>query len=707
MPNVPRAFASRLLRGLGLVGAGLLGFLVVIAATGWLYLLRPQLLGLKPRVRDALPLDQLAGHSSVSLLLFILTWGFASAAIGAIAALARVERLTAGLLAALLTGAWIYASTGISIAIVRQIPVKNAFSAVAHSPSLYLAALLCGLGGALFGRAPRRAMHQVPTILAFFVATAGVVDITSAMTPALANHLHTVQDMTLNIVPRLATALVVPAGLALIVLARGLTRRRRRAWQLTVFIVFAAAALHMLKGLDYEEAIANTLLGVALVARRHDFAGRGDPAVRKYVLLRLPLYTAAIYLYGFVALWINRIAADRPFTLRFALDETSRALIGLNIRGSAHLSGFFGDWFPLSVLLAGVTAALSLLWMWLKPWRFGTRQHAVDRERAYNIVEAWGTDTLAPFTLRQDKTYFFGEDGRSFLAYVVVAGVAVVSGDPIGPSGSFAKLLRRFVTFASERDWRIAVLGASERFLGLYRELGLRSLYHGDEAVVDVCSFSLEGRAIRKVRQSVSRLERAGYSKEILYAGEIDEQARADLEEIAEIWKGGGGQKGFAMELDTLFRLEGEDSLFVIGRDDRGAVKGFLHFAVARPGRAISLSSMPRLPDTPNGFNEWLICESVAWAQEHEFDQVSLNFAPFAAVLGSEEPLAPGRRIERRVLLSLKGRFQLDNLLIFSRKFFPRWNRRFVVYERFTDLPRVGIAGLAAEGYLSLPGARR
>ncbi|MGC9974342.1 MAG: hypothetical protein ABSC36_02975 [Gaiellaceae bacterium] len=405
MPSLLRALVDRLLRGLGLIGAGLFGLLVVIAATGWLYLLRPRLSGLGPGVRDALPLDQLAGHSNVSLLLFILTWGFAGAAIGGIAALARIERLTAGFLAALLTGAWIYASTGISIAIVRQIPVKNAFSAVVHSPSLYLAALLCGLGGALFGRAPRRAMRQAPTILAFFVAAAGVVDVTSAMTPALAGHLHTMQDLTLNIVPRLATALVVPAGLALIVLARGLMRRRRRAWQLTVFIVFAAAALHMLKGLDYEEAIANTLLGVALVARRHDFAGRGDPSTRRYVFLRLPLYVVAIYLYGFIALWINRMAADRPFTLSFALDETSRALIGLNIRGSAHLGGFFGEWFPLSVLLAGVAAVLSLLWTWLKPWRFGAKQHAAERERAHSIVGAWGMDTLAPFTLRRDKTY--------------------------------------------------------------------------------------------------------------------------------------------------------------------------------------------------------------------------------------------------------------------------------------------------------------
>src|SRR5207253_429041 len=82
-----------------------------------------------------------------------------------------------------------------------------------------------------------------------------------------------------------------------------------------------------------------------------------------------------------------------------------------------------------------------------------------------------------------------------------------------------------------------------------------------------------------------------------------------------------------------LFRLEDDDAVFVIGRDGGGTPAGFLHFAVSRAGSALSLSSMPRLRTTPNGFNEWLVCESVAWAREHGFERLSLNFAPFAALL--------------------------------------------------------------------------
>jgi lysyl-tRNA synthetase class 2 len=116
---------------------------------------------------------------------------------------------------------------------------------------------------------------------------------------------------------------------------------------------------------------------------------------------------------------------------------------------------------------------------------------------------------------------------------------------------------------------------------------------------------------------------------------------------------------------------------------------------------------MPRRRATPNGLNEWLICETIAWAREQGFARVSLNFAPFAALLAPETELTALQGVQRRALLTLKGHFQLDNLLAFNRKFLPCWDRRFVVYERRRDLPRVGIAALAAEAYLPFQGMRK
>jgi len=179
---------------------------------------------------------------------------------------------------------------------------------------------------------------------------------------------------------------------------------------------------------------------------------------------------------------------------------------------------------------------------------------------------------------------------------------------------------------------------------------------------------------------------------------------RAELEAIAQAWRGDAPERGFTMACDALFGLD--EAVFVIGYGPDGAPRGFLHFAYSDWGRALSLSSMPRLRDTPNGFNEWLVCETVAWARAHGVRRISLNFAPFAALLSPEAELNALQKAERQALLALKGRFQLDNLLLFNRKFLPGWERRFVVYERRRDLPRVGVAALAAEAYLPFAGKR-
>ena len=687
------------------VGATLAGLAVLLSASGWLYLIRPHdgIPFAGPPIGDALPLDELSKHSAVSLSVFALVWGVAALLLALIARAVRIERLTAALLLALLVGLWGYLETGTSLLIVRQVPAHEAFAAASRLQSVLIPAALAGFAAALLAVGRPRSRPRAPMALAWFVAAAGVLDVLDGITPEHGQGF--VEQYAPSAVHPYAAALVAPTGIVLLLLARGLARRKRRAWQLATALLCASAALDAFHGFNHG-AVAAVLVAIALVARRHDFDGRGDPEAHPRVLARAAFFLALVYAYGAAALWVNRLTADQPYTLGFAFRETSLALVGAHVRGSAHLVGSFGDWFPLSVLILGLAGIVSLLSVWLAPWRHRVRQEARERELARDLVSAFGEDTLAPFVLRGDKSYFFSPDERAFLAYRVVGGVAVVSGDPIGAHDAFAPLVASFVRFAHLRDWRIAILGASERCLGLYREHGLHALYHGDEAVLDVASFSLEGRAIRKVRQSVHRLEKAGYAARALRPAELGPDLRAELEEVARAWRGGEPNRGYAMALDTLFRLE-DEALFVAAFDAEGRVRGFLHFAVCERAHALSLSSMPRFRDTPNGLNEWLVCETVEWARGHGFERISLNFAPFAALLAPGAELTATGKLQRRALLGLKGHFQLDNLLLFNRKFFPRWQPRFVVYERRRDLPRVSVAALAAEAYLPWGGRER
>jgi lysyl-tRNA synthetase class 2 len=362
--------------------------------------------------------------------------------------------------------------------------------------------------------------------------------------------------------------------------------------------------------------------------------------------------------------------------------------------------GGIGD-HPLVTTLAIVGAAAVV--RSLGPWKERGQCLEHDRRRAQALVAVYGSDTLAPFALRGDKRIFLSDDQRAFLAYRVVAGVALVSGDPVGDAAAFDGLLRRFHDHAATRGWIVAALGVSGTGLTLWRSHGFHAHYTGDEAVVDPRTFSLEGRSIRKVRQSVTRLRKAGYHVELRRSADVDDALAARLVAIAERWRGNRRETGFSMAYQSARVDRDRDDLYAIAMDPWGEPAGFLHLAYAPAGRALSLSSMRRLDGTPNGLNEFLICETLAWAAEAGLTAVSLNFAAFAAILDPPGPVDRITAMERRVLQHLSGRFQLERLLRFSRKFEPAWNPRYAVYPTVRALPRVALAAMIAEAYVAPP----
>ncbi len=475
------------------------------AATGWLYLVRPALPG--PRLGEALPLDELAKHSSAPLLWFAVVWLVAAIALGLYARSSGFERLTSALLLGVGIGLFGYLQTGVSIAVVRQVSLRDALDSAARLQSVYLPAAFVALAVAALAPARNRG-RRAPLLVATVVAVGAVLNLVHTILPG--DDTGLLHSFTPDAVGPLARAAGALAGVALLVAARGLARRRQRAWQVATVVAGASTALHVLNGLNHG-TLASAIVLVLLVARRHDFDRPGDASTRHMIVARVALASASIAFFAIVALWVNQTAADQPLTLQFTLREMLGGLLGLNLHGSPHLSGSFGYWFPLSLLLLGIAATAWIVAGWLAPWRYRVGQQERERAIARALVHAWGVDTLAPFVLRADKSYFFNADETAFLAYRVVGCVAIVSGDPIGPRERLDDLVSAFVELAHARDWRVAILGASEGFLPLYAARGLHALYHGDEAVVETASFALDGRAIRKVRQSVHRLEHAGY----------------------------------------------------------------------------------------------------------------------------------------------------------------------------------------------------
>jgi lysyl-tRNA synthetase, class II len=445
-------------------------------------------------------------------------------------------------------------------------------------------------------------------------------------------------------------------------------RRKRRAWQLAVALVAASALAHLAKGLDFEEAFFSLFVLAALWRHRGEFTAPGDPdAVR-------PTFQAVAGVGGAALLLTLRVWE----TFGPVADLTEDAL---------------------AVLAAAL--AVRAVYLWLRPIAHRVEQTVEQRARAVRLVAEHGRDSLSYFSLRRDKSYFFSPTGRSFLAYRVVNGTALVSGDPIGERGEVQELLAEFRRLAQSRGWRFAVVGAGAEALPVYHALGLRSIYLGDEAVVDPSAFSLEGRKIRKVRQSVTRLDRGGFRVRILAPDAVDAGLRRELAAVSNAWRGAWPERGFGMAMDALFAYE--DSVLAVAEAPDGRVGGFVQLVPAPASGGWSLATMRRRPGTPNGLTEFLLVRVLEWAREQGVSEVSLNFAVFGQVLRGRSG-AFWRRSLRAVLMKLDRLFQLDRLLSFTAKFGPSWRARYICIERLSDFPLVGLAYLHAESLLTPPG---
>ena len=550
---------------------------------------------------------------------------------------------------------------------------------------------------------PLRAVHRadpLPQVAALTAGLAGLVNLASAATPNLAWRNHVLLQVEPFEALKLSHAAAIPASMLLLVTAPYLWRRRQGALRLALALLLGLTALDLLKGLDVEAAAGSVGAAVVLWLGRHSFCVRHDPDTLRAALRRVPLLAAASLLLCGLAMWI---AAPESAGFGTILRATGDALLWqvgpLDFhRELGHLDEAIG--------FAGLLTLVWCAYVLFRPLAVPRVLPGIEvRRAARDVVRRHGSDTLAYFKLRRDQHYLFSPDRQAFLGYRVEAGVLLVSGDPVGPEAAIPSLLRELSLFAETRGLRLAALGAGELIRPLWEQLGLRSMYLGDEAVVETGSFSLEGRAIRKVRQSVTRLEKHGYRAELVRLGQLSDAELAELEAVSVSWRRGDVERGFTMSLDELRREDHGDSLVVLGRDAEGHIGGFLHFAPSYGRAAVSLSLMRRRRDTPNGLMEFLVARGLELLRERGVEEASLNFAAFARFVHA--PRGWGERVAGRGLLIADAFFQIERLHRFNAKFFPRWEPRYLMYERVQALPRVGLAALWVEGQLPKPGPPR
>lgn len=534
---------------------------------------------------------------------------------------------------------------------------------------------------ARLGAALGRLTEQLtPRVLASFVFLGGVVLLFSGATPAAAGRLNALhRRLPLGVIETSHfVGSIVGAGLLLV--SQGLSRRLNAAYYVAVAGVAVGIAASLLKGGDYEEALL--LSALLLVLRRARPAFDREAAFFEtrfsvgWVCAVLATVAASVWL-GFFA--FKHVEYSNELWWTFELDSQASRFLRATVAAA------------VGVLLFGMARLLRPAPPVSSP------PTAADLEAVAGCIAAQSS-TVAFLVYLRDKPLLFDPARRGFVMYAVQGRTWVAMGDPVGPPSGVSSLVQLFLERCDDFGGVPVFYQVAKEGLHHYADFGLSLVKLGEEARVDLRSFTLQGAQAGKLRQALHRLEKDGASFRVVAAADVQPMLE-ELREVSDDWlsQKGTGEKGFSLgffDPDYVARFP----VALVERN--GRIEGFANLWPG-PGKLdLSIDLMRYRRDAPKGVMEALFVHLMLWGQREGYDWFALGMAPLSGFEASA--VAPlWTRLGSFVYHHGQPFYNFQGLRVYKEKFNPVWEPRYLAYPGGLALPRIlaDVAALVAGGY--------
>ncbi|MGB3655788.1 MAG: phosphatidylglycerol lysyltransferase domain-containing protein, partial [Rivularia sp. (in: cyanobacteria)] len=530
-------------------------------------------------------------------------------------------------------------------------------------------------------------------IASTLTALVGIVNLFSAVTPNLPKRTEFLEQFVPFEIRASSHFLAAITGFILLTLAANLLRRKRVAWLLTVGLLIVSITLHLLKGLDYEESLLAVVLLVQLILMRGLFTARSDrPSIAQgiRVLIIALLFTLT---YGTVGFFLLDKQYSVNFNLLEALQQTLAMFFTFDNAGLQPTTRF-GRFFANSIYFVGATTLIYALFMLLRPVLLRTT-FETERQYVKEVVEQYGKSSLARFTLFNDKAYYLSPTGKSVIAYVPKGRGAVALGDPIGAKEDRKDAIKGFQEFCAQNDWYPSFYQTLPDDLDLYKNLGFKVVQIGEEAIVDLKAFTVEGKAGKNLRTAINRFAKLNYQVKF-YQPPIDNELLQKLKVISDQWLKmmQGSEKRFSVgwfDEDYL-----RDCEIAVVETDVGEISAFANIIPEYQLNEITIDLMRRKTEVEHGTMDFLFISMFKYFKDKGYDGFNLGLSALSGVGENQE--SPKLEKGLHYLYEHLNRFyNFQGLHGFKEKFKPRWEPRYLVYPSLISLPDVIIALVRAD----------
>jgi phosphatidylglycerol lysyltransferase len=519
-----------------------------------------------------------------------------------------------------------------------------------------------------------------PRVLAAFTFLAGVLLLASGATPAAPGRLSVLNRILPLGVIELSHFAGSVLGAALLLLSQGLARRLDAAYLLTVLAMVAGIVASLLKGADYEEAIMLAAILLVLWRARPAFDRRAALFDTRFS----PGWIMAVVAAVGASVWLGLFAFKHveyshdlwwQFELHGEASRMLRASVGAGITvllfGFARLIGYAPHEASLATD-ADLTAAAAII--------------STQPKTSPNLV------------FLRDKAMLFDQQKSGFVMYGVQGRTWAALGDPVGPPEHIGALVRLFLERCDDFGGIPVFYEVSSEHLHCYADVGLTFVKLGEEARVDLTTFTVEGSRGKKYRNALHRLEREGASFRVIPAEHVAcvlDQLRA----VSDDWlaQHEGGEKGFSL---GFFAPEyvARFPVAVIERD--GHIVAFANVWQGAERVELSVDLMRYDHRAPKDVMDALFVHTMLWAKEQGYRWFALGMAPLSGF--EESPVAPlWNRLASFLYKHGESVYNFQGLRAFKDKFDPAWEPRYLAYPGGLRLPRIlaDLSALIAGGY--------
>lgn len=520
---------------------------------------------------------------------------------------------------------------------------------------------------------------------AVFLFASGVVNLVSVSTLPVAARW---KELSLYIPQELLHAsnlLTLIMGIALIITSFYLIRGYRNAWVLALVFGVLSIVGHLGKGLDFEEAIFIATVMIMLILSRKQYFIVSSMRWMRIGFGTFFLFLGATVLFTFLSFyWIHKHHFGIDFTWEQSVVQVIRSFLFLAGDGLQPQSRFAVQLIYL-VHFMGFMSWILLLLALFRPYRFATEKSNDQIGKAEDLLHKFGNSANDYFKTQPDKELFFSQQFPSFVAFRTAHNFAVVLEEPVCDEKDKLAAVVEFEDHCRKRSLKVIFYRVSEKSLPIFESLEMKRIKIGQEAVVDVVAFTLEGKEKKSLRNGLKALEKKGFSV-FVHQPPHSREFVSRLKAVSDEWLEAFDKKEMVFSQGMFDESVIVNQPVIVVGDADGKTVAFLNIIPDFAKGECTYDLIRRTADSPGGCVDAMIIRLIEYARNNFYLTINMGLVPFSGIENSDVAAEQIVRFVSQKSGSLK---HFKSLQFFKEKYARSWENKYLVFEHDFDLLQV------------------